>query len=303
MTTRSWLISQLRLSRLFGAAALIGAMLLVSSQAALAQFAQDGSKLVGMLATGAAEQGYSVALSGDGNTAIVGGRSDNGGAGAAWVFARRGEVWTQQSGKLVGTGATGAAAQGYSVALSADGATAIVGGNNDNGGAGAAWVFTRHGAVWSQQGGKLVGNDAVNTPYGAAQGTSVALSADGAAAIVGGNNDNGTFGAAWVFTRSGGAWSQQGAKLVGTGAVGGADQGFSVALSADGTTAIVGGPADNCYNGSGVCIGAAWVFTRSGGVWSQQGDKLVGTGAVGLSQQGTSVALSADGATAIVGGN
>jgi hypothetical protein len=48
----------------------------------------------------------------------------------------------------------------------------------------------------------------------------------------------------------------------------------SVSLSSDGNTAIVGGSGDN----SG--IGAAWVFTRSGGVWTQQGDKLVGSGAV-----------------------
>ncbi|MGB6315916.1 MAG: hypothetical protein WBG13_25700, partial [Pseudolabrys sp.] len=90
--------------------------------------------------------------------------------------------------------------------------------------------------------------------------------------------------------------SQQGPKLVGTGASGVSQQGASVALSADGNTAIVGGPGDN--NGQG----AAWVYTRSGGVWTQQGNKLVGTGASGVSQQGASVALSADGNTAIVGG-
>jgi hypothetical protein len=99
-------------------------------------------------------------------------------------------------------------------------------------------------------------------------------------------------GAAWVFTRSNGVWTQQGGKLVGTGAVGvgGAYQGQSVALSADGNTAIVGGYGDNNY------IGAAWVYTRSNGVWTQQGSKLVGTGAVGgVIHQGLSVALSADG--------
>src|SRR5262245_36044646 len=46
--------------------------------------------------------------------------------------------------------------------------------------------------------------------------------------------------------------------------------------------------------------GAAWVFTRSGGVWTQQGDNLVSTGA--MERLGTSVALSADGNIAIVGG-
>jgi hypothetical protein len=163
-------------------------------------------------------------------------------------------VWSQQGSKLVGTGAIEGAYQGWSVALSADGNTAIVGGRSDNSYAGAAWVFTRSSGVWSQQGGKLVGTGAVGTAY---QGWSVALSADGNTAIVGGRLDNLSAGATWVFTRSSGVWSQQGSKLVGTGAVGSAYQGQSVALSADGNTAIVGGSGDNF-------VGAAWVFTRSG---------------------------------------
>src|ERR1035437_10552335 len=86
---------------------------------ARAQFVQQGSKLVGTGAVGSlVAQGYSVALSGDGNTAIVGGRLDNGGAGAAWVYTRSGGVWPQQGGKLVGSGAVGNAQQGWSVALS-----------------------------------------------------------------------------------------------------------------------------------------------------------------------------------------
>jgi hypothetical protein len=71
----------------------------------------------------------------------------------------------------------------------------------------------------------------------------------------------------------------------------GAEQGSSVALSADGNTAIVGGVADGPEENG--YIGAAWVYTRSGGLWTQQGSKLVGTGAVGLTDQGQSVALSA----------
>jgi hypothetical protein len=75
------------------------------------------------------------------------------------VFTRSGGVWTQQGDKLVGTGSIGFAFQGVSVSLSGDGNTALLGGNNDNGAAGAAWVFTRTGGVWSQQGAKLVGAD------------------------------------------------------------------------------------------------------------------------------------------------
>jgi hypothetical protein len=273
------------------AGAVLGMLFL--AHAAAAQFIQQGSKLVGTSSVGFASQGRSVAISADGNTAIVGGNQDNSYLGASWVFTRSGGVWSQQGPKLVGSDAVGDAWQGWSVAISADGDTAIVGAPYDQGNVGAAWVFTRSGVVWSQQGGKLVGSDAVG---GAGQGTSVAISADGNTAIVGGWTDNSLAGAAWVYTRSGGVWSQQGPKLVGTGAAGDPQQGSSVAISADGNTAIVGGFGDN----SGV--GAVWVFTRSGGVWSQQGGKLVGTGGVATPAQGWSTAISADGNTAIVGG-
>ena len=244
-------------------------------------------------------QGASVAVSADGNIAIVGGPSDNRTTGAAWVFTRSGDVWAQQGNKLIGSGAGEPPlppGQGMSVAVSADGNTAIVGGWGTE----AAWVFTRSGSVWTQQGKKLVGTGAVGN---ARQGMSVALSADGSTAIVGGWSDNSKTGAAWVFTRNGGVWTQQGKKLVGTDAVGSARQGISVALSADGNTAILGGPGDNPWDRSAPfglgATGAAWVFTRSGGVWTQQ-NKLVSTGAV--ARLGTSVALSADGNIAVVGG-
>jgi hypothetical protein len=269
---------------------------------------QQGNKLVGTTDApggGLWSQGASVALSADGNTAVVGGPSDNLTTGAAWVFTRSGGVWTQQGKKLVGTGAYRAGeppsplGQGMLVALSADGNTAVVGAWRAEG----AWVFTRRGGVWTQQGKKLVGAGAVGS---ARQGMSVALSADGNTAIVGGWSDNNKIGAAWVFTRAGGVWTQQGNKLVGSGAVGNAGQGMSVALSADGNTAIVGGPNDSPWDrsvpfGLGPA-GAAWVFTRSGGVWTQQGEKLVSTGGVGTARQGISVALSADGDIAVVGG-
>jgi hypothetical protein len=217
--------------------------------------------------------------------------------------------------RLFIVGAVGSTNQGMSVALSANGDTAIVGGPGPNnadrdrssfvGPTGAAWVFTRSGGVWTQQSNKLVGTGvyrAGEPPLPLGQGMSVALSADGNTAIVGGWRAE----AVWVFTRSSGVWMQQGEKLVGTGAAGNARQGMSVALSADGNTAIVGGPSDNARDGSvpfGLgAAGAAWVFTRSAGVWTQQGNKLISTGAAEGGRHGMSVALSADGNTAIVGG-
>jgi len=248
------------------------------------------AKLVGIDATGpsSGEQGFSVSLSADGNTAIVGAPGDNLNVGAASIYTRSEGVWSQQGAKLVGTGPMGEAKQGISVSLSGDGNTAIVGGTLDDAALGAAWVYRRLGGVWSQQ-AKLVGTGAIGYVR---QGQSVSLSCDANTAILGALAGD----AAWVFARSNRVWTQQGPKLVGTGAIGSAQQGSSVSLSGDGNTAIVGGLSDNGG------LGAAWVFTCSQGVWSQPGPKLVGAGAIGPARQGSSVSLSGDGNTAIVGG-
>jgi hypothetical protein len=307
---------------------------------AQAQFIQQGPQLPYSGGAGG------VALSADGNTAIVGDPDHSNNTGRALIFTRSNSAWTQQGGALIGSGAvpsawgTGVAVhQGIAVALSADGNTALIGGRYDGGdGRGAAWVFTRSNGVWSQQGAKLSGNGAAsNSRYG----SYVALSADGNTALLGsessgpyaftrsngvwsqqgkietggcyalpvalsadsntalvGDPCKGSFGSALVFTRSGGSWSQQ-ATLEGAGAIltgVGVAQGLAVALSADGNTAMVGGPWDNHD------AGAAWIFTRSNGTWSQQSGKLTaGTGASTFF--GGCVSLSGDGDTALSSGS
>jgi hypothetical protein len=256
---------------------------------------QQGGKLIGTGQTGGGYFGYSVALSGDGSTALIGGDQDNGGLGAAWVFTRSGSTWTQQGEKLTGAGEVGPGAFGTSVALSADGDTALIGGWSDKEWDGAAWVFTRSGSTWTQQGPKFPdpGRHGSLDEFG----TSVALSADGNTALVGAPRDNENAGAVWVFTRSGETWTQQGGKLTGTGEIEGGWFGDRVALSASGDTALIGGPQDHHD------VGAAWVFTRSGSTWTQQGSKLTGAGeTTGEGFFGESVALSGDGETALIGG-
>jgi FG-GAP repeat protein len=205
--------------------------------------------------------------------------------------------------------------------LSADGNTALIGAWNDDNvlagnehysGEGAAWVFTRSGSTWTQQGEKLVGDCTGSCAHeGTGEtgegkfGTSVALSEDGDTAIIGGWDDDSGRGAAWVFTRSGSTWTQQGEKLVGdctvscanegTGETGAGRFGVSEALSADGDTALIAGIDDNSTRG------AVWLFTRSGSTWTQQGEKLTGGGEAGEGEFGTNVALSADGGTAMIG--
>jgi hypothetical protein len=265
---------------------------------------QRQDKLVGTGAGGGfgPSQGTAVALSGDGKTAIVGGpRDDNDkydSVGAAWVYEYSDNAWSQQGDKLTGD-ATRGSGLGSAVALSLDGNIAIVGGIDESASTGAAWVFQRK---FRNNGEFLIWDMVCRLPCdageGAMFGSSVALSASGTTAIVGGWGDNDEVGAAWIFDCTNGVWKQT-AKLIGRNAVGSSQQGCSVALSASGNTAIVGGWGDS----SGV--GAAWVYERSSngqGPWKQQGEKLIGTGAVGAASQGCSVGLSEDSMSAIVGG-
>ena len=253
-----------------------------------------GSKLVGTGASGAAIQGANVAISADGNTAIVGGPLDNGGVGAAWIYVQNPHgIWSQQGAKLVASNEVGGGFFGGNVAMSGDGNIAAIGAPSDNGGVGAVWIFTRVAGTWTQQ-MKLVGTGATGN---AGQASSVALSLDGTTLVEGGQNDNSGVGGVWVFTQSGGVWTQQGDKLIASDGIGGALQGFYVGVSAQGNTLVEGGPGDN----SGV--GAAWVFQRTAGSWSQVGSKLVGSGSTGNAAQGSSVAISGDGATLVEGGS
>jgi hypothetical protein len=236
--------------------------------------------------------GRSVALSADGKTALIGGPADHGNRGAAWVFTLSGSKWTQQEELTGGEEEIGDGRFGRSVALSADGDTALIGGSRSNATRGAAWVFTRSGSSWEQQGPLLTGGEEVGEGR---FGYSVALSAGGSTALIGGRGDDSGVGAAWVFTRSGSTWEQQGAKLTGTGESGKGLFANSVALSAFGNVALIGAPLD----GGGA--GAAWVFTRSGSTWAQQGAKLTGAQESAEAHFGYGVALSADGEVALIG--
>ena len=150
----------------------------------------------------------------------------------------------------------------------------------------AAYPLTVDPLVWLEQ--KVTASDGIP---GDAFGFSVAVSGTTAIAGAAYATVNGNYGqgAAYVFTESGGTWSQA-QKL--TPSNGGTLNlfGFSVAL--DGTTALVGA-ISNSDN-----TGAAYVFTESGGTWSQT-QKLTASDGAANDLFGWSVAL--DGTTAFVG--
>ncbi|HEY4897974.1 MAG TPA: IPT/TIG domain-containing protein [Solirubrobacteraceae bacterium] len=243
--------------------------------------------------------GRSVAISGDGNTALIGGPRDGHNAGAAWVFTRSGSTWTQLGSKLKGFEEGGEGRFGRSVALSSDGSTALIGGPSDRAGHGAAWVFTRSGSTWQPVTPKLTGRESEESGE-SHFGGSVALSGDGTTAIVGSPGDAQYTGAIWAFVDGNEGWRHQGSKLTASGELGDGHFGVSVALSLDGNTVLTGARYDQAT--PGVATGAAWAYTRSGATWSQLGEELRGSEETGGGEFGYSVALSGDGQRALMGG-
>ncbi len=250
-------------------------------------------ELTGVGETAKARFGRAVALSADGSTAIVSAPGDESGRGRVWVFKRSGEGWSQQGEALAGGGEVGEGHFGASLALSSDGSRALIGAPGDNGHLGAAWVFARSGESWSEDGSKLLGS---GTSAEAHFGASVALAGDGATALIGARADNEATGAAWVFAADGSGWSEQGPPLTG-GDEGGEEFGYSVALSQDGSSALVGAPHD------GVARGSAWLFKRSAGAstWGTPGRFEGGSLEMGRGWFGSSVSLSGDARSALAG--
>ena len=223
---------------------------------------------------------------------------------------------------------------GNSVTLSADGNTLAVGATGEDSAttgidgdqdddtaedAGAVYVFTRLGGVWTQQAYIKASNIEADDQFG----TSVALSADGntlavgalgedsAGIGVGGDQDDNAAddtGAVYVFTRLGGTWTQQ-AYIKASNAEAADGFGDSATLSADGNTLAVGANGEDSAttgvdgdqdDNTAANAGAVYVFVRVDGAWTQQA-YVKASNAEEEDGFGDSVTLSADGNTLVAG--
>jgi hypothetical protein len=283
--------------------------------------------------------GTSVTLSGDtlavgargedsSATGENGDETDNSadGSGAVYVFVRDGTSWSQQAYiKASNTGSDdlfgqSVALSGDTLAVGADGerssATGVNGDQAANNAirAGAVYVFTRSGETWSQQAYIKASNTESNEHFG----TNIALSGDllavgvpkedsSATGINGNQADNTALGsgAVYVFGRTGQVWSQE-AYIKSSNSQSNDQFGHSVAVS--GQTLAVGAlkegssasgvDSDQTDNGE-PGAGAAYVFTRSGGLWSQEA--YIKTSSTHRMQLGSGIGL--DGDTLVVGAN
>jgi hypothetical protein len=266
-----------------------------ASRIRLGELLRPSAKLGGGAEGGESGSSTSVALSSNGDTALIGAPDADGGVGSVSIFTRSGSSWIPQGPALAGSGEIGQGSFGWSVALSANGDVALVGGSTDGASregqccaTGAVWVFTRSGSTWTQQAELTDGRAGDSAEFG----SSVALSSSGAMALIGARGF-GRAGAAWDYLHTGSGW-QRGAELTGRGASPNAFFGTSVALASRGGTALIGGDGNNGG-------GAAWVFTRQHSRWISQGARLTGKENSVFARFGTAVALSSAGDTALVG--
>jgi len=210
----------------------------------------------------------------DGTTAVIAAYKDDTSntitdTGSAYVFAYDGTIWNEEA-KLIPSDGAGQDQFGFSADIDAN--TIIVGSlQHDAGGtnSGAAYVYVKSGNAWSQE-QKLVASDAAGGDY---FGYSAAIS--GNTIVIGAfydDNSNGTnAGAVYVFTRSGTTWTQQ-QKIIATD--GAASDEFGNSVDIDGETIIIGAR----YNAG---HGAAYIYTRSGAMWSLQQKLIPSDGAFG----------------------
>ncbi len=244
----------------------------------------EQAKLVA--ADGAAADRFGTAVGVSGDTVVVGAFLGDVGVnpdqGSAYVFSRTGGTWTEQTKLTASDGATGDNF-GFFVAVSGD--TVVVGSYWDDVGAnldqGSAYVFVLGGQTWTEQ-AKLTASDGAMVDT---FGHRVALTGD--TAIVGGSE------AAYVFTRSRGTWTEQAKLTASDGATG---DNFSSWVSVSGNTAVIGAFFDEV--GSNPQQGSAYVFTRAGGIWTEQA-KLTASDGASADLFGRSVAVSGD--TVVVG--
>ncbi|MDB4453702.1 thrombospondin type 3 repeat-containing protein [Pseudomonadales bacterium] len=231
--------------------------------------------------------GYSVAI--DGDTAVIGAKTDHYGSGSAYVYVRSNGVWSEQ-GKL--TASDGAYGDDFGSSVSIDGDTVVISAHSDddNGtNSGLAYVYVRSNGVWSEQQKLTASDGAADDHFG------ISVSIDGDTAVIGayGDDDNGTnSGSAYVYVRSNGVWSEQ-QKL--TASDGAEIDLFGGSVSIDGDTAVIGARLDD---DNGNDSGSAYVYVRSNGVWSEQ-QKI--TASDGSENDRFGYSVSIDGDTAVIG--
>jgi len=248
------------------------------------------------------QSGHSVSISGDGTTVAIGAPYNeanthtqrNHDPGHVRIYKNLSGTWTQVGKDIDGENVYDGS--GWSVSLSNDGTTVAIGTPyNDGGGnsAGHVRVYKNVNGTWTKVGSDIDGDNIEDE-----LGFSVSLSADGNIVAIGAIMSQGNHvwdkGYVRVLKNVSGTWKQVGSDIIGEAM---RDQfGYSVSLSADGNTLLVGTPNND---GKGQRAGHARIYNNVKGTWTQLGSDIDGDTA--NLKFGYSVSLSGDGTTAAIG--
>ena len=269
-------------------------MLFLVGHLAFGQWTQQGPDINGEAINDWA--GTSVSLSADGTIVVIGAQNNDGNgnnSGHVRVYEWDGMSWTQRGADLDGEAVNDQS--GTSVSLSADGSILAIGAQNNDGNgnnSGHVRVYEWDGMNWNQRGTDIDGE-----AVGDFSGQSVSLSADGSSVAIGARNNDGNGSASGhvrVYEWDGMNWNQRGTDIDGEAI--GDQSGYSVSLSADGSSVAIGA----VYNdANGIESGHVRVYQYQDSNWVQQGADIDGEAAIDFS--GWSVSLSADGGVVAIG--
>ena len=181
---------------------------------------------------------------------------------------------------------------GWSVAISPDGSTVVVGAYQDDDkgiNSGSAYILKKQANGSYLQTQKLLASDGAASDY---FGCSVAVSVDGSTVVIGApyDDDKGSnSGSAYIFTKQvNGSYLETHKLVPGDGAAG--DRfGYSVAVSGDGSTVVIGAYEDD---DKGSASGSAYIFTKQVNGSYLETQKLVAADGASEDRFGTSVAIS-----------
>lgn len=246
------------------------------------------ARIVAPKAADGSDFGSSVVVSADGSTMVVGAQYQDSAAGAAYVYQLRNDAWTSVA-TLKASDAKQDDQFGWRLAVSADGATIVVGAPGRSHHTGVAYVFTQIGTKWSQAAELSTSASVPNSSFG--QG--VAVSASGSLVAVSAHSQPNIGGAVFVYEGSAGEWKRM-ARLTDPhkyeGGFGGA-----IAMSGDASTIIVA-----ALMGGAQESGTAYAFTGGGRTWTASG-AIQAEDADAYDYFGASLGVSADGSSIAVG--
>jgi hypothetical protein len=212
--------------------------------------------------------GGAIALSADGATAVIGARYHSCAnlspqCGRAYVFTNNGSGWAWTA-TLVPSHEEPGADFGFSVALSADGSTALVGAPDESDPPwGWVYVFAKSGSSWEEA--QRLPAASASLPLTTFFGSSVALSGDGLHALVGYSTSHAIH--VDSFSLQNGTWTVDG--LLAKDELEEYGEGMALALTDDGSSALVGNSCGSCFpDGSFASNGFVASFVRSGNTWS-----------------------------------